>query len=294
MTSSRGSAARPAPRSQKAAATTEVGTSADAAAGALPAGLADGHASVVASADRVYEAIYAAVVDHRLPPGARLREEELARTFAVSRTLVRQALHRLAQDGVVVLRPNRGAQVPEPTREDGAHVFDARRVVECEVVRRLAGQLAEADLQRLNDLVDAETAATAADDHREAIRLSGAFHRELARLTGNPIFVRMLDELLPSTSRPASRCAWSTAIVRCSTCWVPRRHAPRPRCGGIWTSWKSPCGRRRPGDRRRCAMCSGVIARGDRRAEGPEGRWALQRAADGATLRVWCPTASPP
>jgi len=200
MTSSRGSAARPAPRSQKAAATTEVGTSADAAAGALPAGLADGHASVVASADRVYEAIYAAVVDHRLPPGARLREEELARTFAVSRTLVRQALHRLAQDGVVVLRPNRGAQVPEPTREDGAHVFDARRVVECEVVRRLAGQLAEADLQRLNDLVDAETAATAADDHREAIRLSGAFHRELARLTGNPIFVRMLDELLPSTS----------------------------------------------------------------------------------------------
>src|SRR4051812_36028807 len=93
------------------------------------------------AADRVYNAIYAAVIDHRLAPGARLREEELAQTFAISRTLVRQALQRLAQDGVIVLRPNRGAQVPEPTRRDGENVFDARRVVECEVARRLAGKL---------------------------------------------------------------------------------------------------------------------------------------------------------
>ena len=151
-------------------------------------------------ADRVYEAIYDAVVDHRLPPGARLREEELAATFEVSRTLVRQALHRLAQDGVVTLRPNRGAQVPAPTREQGAHVFDARRVVECEVVRRLTGQLDKAQLAALRKLVDAEERATSSGDQREAIRLSGAFHVELARCSGNPIFVRMIEELLPSTS----------------------------------------------------------------------------------------------
>jgi DNA-binding GntR family transcriptional regulator len=152
------------------------------------------------AADRVYDAIYAAVIDHRLPPGARLREEELAQTFEVSRTLVRQALHRLAQDGVIVLRPNRGAQVPEPTREDGAHVFDARRVVECEVMRRLAGKLDREQQRALRELVAAEARATAAGDHREAIRLSGAFHVALARLSGNPLFVRMLEELLPTTS----------------------------------------------------------------------------------------------
>lgn len=153
-----------------------------------------------AAADRVYDAIYAAVVDHRLPPGARLREEELAQTFEVSRTLVREALHRLAQDGVVMLRPNRGAQVPEPTREEGAHVFDARRVVECEVMRRLAGQLGREQQRALREIVAAEARATAAGDHREAIRLSGAFHVALARMSGNPLFVRMLEELLPTTS----------------------------------------------------------------------------------------------
>jgi DNA-binding GntR family transcriptional regulator len=152
------------------------------------------------AADRVYDAIYGAVIDHRLPPGARLREEELAQTFEVSRTLVRQALHRLAQDGVVVLRPNRGAQVPEPTREEGAHVFDARRVIECEVMRRLAGKLDREQQRSLREIVAAEARATAAGDHREAIRLSGAFHVALARMSGNPLFVRMLDELLPTTS----------------------------------------------------------------------------------------------
>jgi DNA-binding GntR family transcriptional regulator len=152
------------------------------------------------AADRVYDAIYGAVVDHRLAPGTRLREEELAQTFAVSRTLVRQALHKLAQDGVIVLRPNRGAQVPEPTRRDGEHVFDARRVVECEVARRLAGKLNAAQLTELRQVVEAEARATKSQNKQEAIRLSGDFHLKLAQMSGNPIFVRLLEELLPTTS----------------------------------------------------------------------------------------------
>lgn len=152
------------------------------------------------AADRVYDQLYAALLDHRLAPGTRLREEELAATFEVSRTLVRQALHRLAQDGLVLLRPNRGAQVPEPTREEGAHVFDARRVIECEVVRRLAGRLDPEARAALAAIAEAEARASQAGDQREAIRLSGAFHLELARRSGNPIFVRMLEELLPTTS----------------------------------------------------------------------------------------------
>jgi DNA-binding GntR family transcriptional regulator len=154
----------------------------------------------VTAADRVYDAIYAAIVDHRLMPGTRLREEELAQAFAISRTLVRQALHKLAQDGVIVLRPNRGAMVPEPTRRDGEHVFDARRVVECEVARRLAGKLSATQLAELRRLVDAESRATKSQNKQEAIRLSGEFHLQLAQMSGNPIFVRLLEELLPTTS----------------------------------------------------------------------------------------------
>jgi DNA-binding GntR family transcriptional regulator len=179
-----------APRRPKAARTAAVATNNAAAE----------ESTTARTPDAIYDAIYAAVIDHRLAPGSRLREEELAQAFGVSRTLVRQALHKLAQDGVILLRPNRGAQVPEPTRRDGEHVFDARRVVECEVARRLAGKLSADQLAELRQIVAAETHATRAPNKQEAIRLSGQFHLRLAQMSGNPIFVRLLEELLPTTS----------------------------------------------------------------------------------------------
>ena len=149
---------------------------------------------------RVQDGIYRAIVEHRLAPGARLREEELAESFAVSRTVVRQALHRLAQDQVIELRPNIGAQVPQPTREEAAQVFDARRVIECEIARRLAGQLDETQHAELRQIVAAEARADALGDRSAAIALSGQFHRALACLCGNPVFLRIVDGLLPATS----------------------------------------------------------------------------------------------
>lgn len=150
--------------------------------------------------DRVYDGIYAAVLERRLAPGAWLREEELAAGFGVSRTVVRQALQRLAQDRVVALEHNRGARVPLPAREDAHHVFEARRVVECEIARRLGGRLTDPQLRELQQLVDAETAADAAGDNATAVRLSGDFHRALARMHGNPLFLKLLEGLLPTTS----------------------------------------------------------------------------------------------
>lgn len=156
--------------------------------------------SAPTATQRVYDAIHAAIVEHRVAPGTRLREVELAAGFAVSRTVVRQALQRLAQDQVVELQHNRGAQVPQPTREQAAHVFDARRVVECEIARRLAGRLTDAQRDTLRKIAHREEEAHTRGDRASAIRLSGEFHRTLARLAGNPVFVRLLDELLPTTS----------------------------------------------------------------------------------------------
>ena len=78
------------------------------------AGKAAALAATKTATQRVYDGVYLAIVEHRLRPGARLREEELADSYGVSRTLVRQALQRLAADQVVDLQHNRGAQVPQP------------------------------------------------------------------------------------------------------------------------------------------------------------------------------------
>ncbi|MDM7943275.1 MAG: GntR family transcriptional regulator [Hydrogenophaga sp.] len=150
--------------------------------------------------DRVYEAIYLAVLEHRLAPGEWLREAEMATEFKVSRTVVRQALQRLAQDQVIELRHNRGARVPLPSLEDAVHVFEARRIVECEVARRLGGRLTAEQLAELRAVAQAEQSADQRVDRAEAIRLSGEFHHALTRMHGNPVFGRLLNGLLPTTS----------------------------------------------------------------------------------------------
>jgi DNA-binding GntR family transcriptional regulator len=68
------------------------------------------------------------------------------------------------------------------------------------VARRLAGKLGVEQLAALRKLVEAEDRATRSQNKQEAIRLSGEFHLRLAQMSGNPIFVRLLEELLPTTS----------------------------------------------------------------------------------------------
>jgi len=165
-----------------------------------PLATSDRDDGFVTATDRVYDAVYQAVMEHRLEPGQRLREEEMAAEFGVSRTVVRQALQRLAQDQVIELTHNRGARVPLPSLEDARHVFEARRMVECEVARRLGGQLSPQQVDELQALAQAEMEADQRGDRVEAIRLSGEFHNALARMYGNPVYVRMLSGLMPTTS----------------------------------------------------------------------------------------------
>lgn len=148
----------------------------------------------------IYDRIYAAIMDQRLAPGAKLREAELCTVFGVSRTPVRQALIQLGQDGIVVLRHNRGAEVAQPTREEGHHIFVAREVIECAVARQLAQVHRAQDVRELRALARAERAAFAAGTDGEAITLAGTFHLRMAQMAGNPVLAALVARLVPQTS----------------------------------------------------------------------------------------------
>jgi DNA-binding GntR family transcriptional regulator len=74
----------------------------------------------------VYDAIYEAVMEHRLAPGARLTEASLCEIFGVSRAVVRMALLRLSHDRIVTLIPNRGAAIARPSVRETRDVFELR------------------------------------------------------------------------------------------------------------------------------------------------------------------------
>lgn len=145
--------------------------------------------------DEIYEKIYRAILEHRLHPGTKLVEERLAEIFKVSRARVREVLARLAHEQVVEIFPQRGAYVASPSIEQAVHVFEARRLIEPELVRRLIENLTPDRIEKLRQHCSLEQEARRRDDKRMIVRLSGEFHMLLSELAGNLALARTMREL---------------------------------------------------------------------------------------------------
>ena len=145
--------------------------------------------------DEIYEKIFVAILEHRLHPGTKLVEERLAEIFGVSRARIREVLARLAHEQVVEIYPQRGAYVAKPSIEQAMNVFEARRVIEPAVLRRLIDPLTPEKLARLRAHHELEMDARRRDDKRAVIRLSGEFHSLAAELAGNSALARSMREL---------------------------------------------------------------------------------------------------
>ncbi len=87
---------------------------------------------------RICDAVRTAILERRLAPGTKLQEIALGEFFGVSRTIARQALRRLAHEGIVALRDRRVAVVARPSAAEVANVFAARRAIEVAVVEQVA------------------------------------------------------------------------------------------------------------------------------------------------------------
>jgi len=145
--------------------------------------------------DEIYEKIFVAILEHRLHPGTKLVEERLAEIFGVSRARVREVLARLAHEQIVEMIPQRGAYVAKPSIEQALDVFEARRLIEPAVMRRLIETLTPEKLARLRLHQELEVDARRRDDKRAVVRLSGEFHSLAAELAGNTALARNMREL---------------------------------------------------------------------------------------------------
>jgi DNA-binding GntR family transcriptional regulator len=95
------------------------------------------------------EVIREAIIDGRLEPGQRLKEEELARELGISRTPVREALLILQTEGLVDAAPNRGAVVRSHDAGDLEDLYQLRALLEGYATRRAAANVSEATIAEL-------------------------------------------------------------------------------------------------------------------------------------------------
>ncbi len=130
------------------------------------------------------ELIRAAIVEGRLQPGERLKEERLARELGVSRTPVREALLFLEAEGAVVLQPNRGATVRRYTPAEIREAYDLRALLEGHAARRAAERITDEALDALTASCE-RFEALRAGEVAELARENHLFHHTILEAAGS-------------------------------------------------------------------------------------------------------------
>jgi DNA-binding GntR family transcriptional regulator len=131
--------------------------------------------------DRLREDILAG----RLEPGAELSEVALAREFGTSRGPLREALGRLAAEGLVTVTPRRGAVVTQLSRQEFIDAYQVREALETLAVRLAVPLLSDAEVAHLRELCELMARAARDDEVRLFFDTNNTFHEALVRGSRN-------------------------------------------------------------------------------------------------------------
>jgi GntR family transcriptional regulator, rspAB operon transcriptional repressor len=142
-----------------------------------------------------YDALKRLIVTLELPPGSNLNERELIERLETGRTPLREAILRLAHEGMVVHTPRRGARVSDLSLLDFQELIEARTHIEPLVAMLAASRANDRSLQQLEALlIDVETAAEAHDVER-LVNRDLEFHTTIARSGGNRYFAALAEQV---------------------------------------------------------------------------------------------------
>lgn len=165
--------------------------------------------------DEAYDRIRRAIVDGTLPPGAPLRDADLADQLGLSKAPVREALRRLTDDGLVDQKPQSYTRVSEVMSPD---VLDAREIVRVLhefAVRQAATRCGPQDVAAMRAANDRFARAIEARDIAAAVQADDELHDVPVRLAGNAAVAATLDRYTPllrrlEHARFSSTLAWNS------------------------------------------------------------------------------------
>lgn len=147
----------------------------------------------------IYKKIKQAIIQQKLRPNMQLIEKDLAESFGVSRTPVRNVLRRLEYEKLVKIKEHKGTFVSCSTIEEAKEVFEMRKILEGEAVRRACRLYNEEQLKELETLIEEERHIYGSLDFYESLKISGDFHLKIAEIAGNSYFYQYLEDLISLT-----------------------------------------------------------------------------------------------
>ena len=144
--------------------------------------------------DIAHTALRKAILEQALEPGTKLPEDTIGSGFNMSRTLAREVLAKLQYDGLVEIKRGRSARVARPSLSEAVDIFQLRRTLEAEVVRRIIERWSPDLATELNAHIREEEVAAKAGKGPVSIRLAGEFHIKLAEMAGSVLLARFVTE----------------------------------------------------------------------------------------------------
>jgi DNA-binding GntR family transcriptional regulator len=139
------------------------------------------------------------ILSNRLVPGTELQELALSQELGVSRGPVREALGRLAAEGLVIVRPRRGAVVHSLSSEEFLQAYQVREALESLAVRLAVPKLGRETMDRLQSLTDMMAAHAKSGRVTEFFEANARFHETFVELSGNAklqeIYRRLVEQM---------------------------------------------------------------------------------------------------
>ena len=135
------------------------------------------------------------ILEAELEPGARVTETELAEQFRVSRTPIREALHRLEVDGLLEIRPKQGCFIRTVDVDQIGNYYAVRIALETMAIELACAKMPDAALERLAARWNPESQPKNGADITDIKNAEEAFHVTLAEHSGNPVLADYLRDV---------------------------------------------------------------------------------------------------
>ncbi len=126
--------------------------------------------------EKTYHLLKKQILTGQFQPGKKLTEESLAKKFGVSRTPVRDALHKLELEGLVKVAGARGFCVPEDSEEDMSELFEIRAVLEGHALASVCKIITDEEIQSLKELVQSAEQAFSTGKSEQIFDYNTRFH----------------------------------------------------------------------------------------------------------------------
>jgi DNA-binding GntR family transcriptional regulator len=169
----------------------------------------------------IYAKLRSEILHGALQPLARITENQVAARFGISRTPVREAFRRLEAEGLIMVVPQRGSFVSQPSVESILEIYQIRTPLEAMATRLAAERIDRAQLARLEEILAMEQDRGRRLSPERSLRLNREFHSIIIACARNRRLGAMLESLQDEVHRV--RVLWPSTVSRLDETWKEHR-----------------------------------------------------------------------